>query len=61
MITGGNYMYMRSKPVHHSLLNVIGPWPWYIAAGAALGLIMFLALRALLEAVRRLDVGYQRP
>ncbi len=60
VITGGNYMYLRSKPVHHSLLNVMGPWPWYIAAGAALGLLMFLVLRALLETARRLDVGYER-
>jgi hypothetical integral membrane protein (TIGR02206 family) len=60
LITGGNYMYLRSKPVHHSLLNVMGPWPWYIAAAAALALLIFLALRALLEAVRRLDVGHRR-
>jgi hypothetical integral membrane protein (TIGR02206 family) len=60
VITGGNYMYLRSKPVHRSLLNVMGPWPWYIAAGAALGLLMFLVLRALLDAGRRRDVSYQR-
>jgi uncharacterized membrane protein YwaF len=24
----------------------MGPWPWYIAAGAALGLALFLALDA---------------
>lgn len=60
LITGGNCMYLRSKPVHHSLLNVMGPWPWYIAAGAAPALLIFLVLRALLQAVRWRDAGYAR-
>src|SRR5947209_7027956 len=25
LITGGNYMYLRSKPIHNSLLKVMGP------------------------------------
>ena len=45
VITDGNYMYLRAKPVHSSLLNVMGPWPWYIASTAALGLAMLLALQ----------------
>ena len=40
--TGGNYMFLRRKPVHGSLLDVMGPWPWYILAAAALGLVIFL-------------------
>jgi hypothetical integral membrane protein (TIGR02206 family) len=46
LATGGNYMYLRSKPVHSSLLNLMGPWPWYIAAAAALGLALLLAIEA---------------
>jgi hypothetical integral membrane protein (TIGR02206 family) len=55
LITGGNYMYLRAKPVNTSLLNLMGPWPWYIASTAALALAMLLALQLIAEAARRLD------
>jgi hypothetical integral membrane protein (TIGR02206 family) len=55
VITGGNYMYLRAKPVHNSLLTVMGPWPWYIVSAAALGLALLLVLALLADAVRRLD------
>ncbi|TMM01507.1 MAG: TIGR02206 family membrane protein [Actinobacteria bacterium] len=55
VITGGNYMYLRSKPAHNSLLSVMGPWPWYIVSAAAVGLAMLLALGLLTDGVRRLD------
>jgi hypothetical integral membrane protein (TIGR02206 family) len=54
VITGGNYMYLRAKPEHHSLLSVLGPWPWYIASAAAVGLLLLLALQLLADAVHRL-------
>lgn len=56
LITGGNYMYLRSKPIHNSLLNVMGPWPWYIVATAALGLAMLLVLQLIADGVRRHEV-----
>jgi hypothetical integral membrane protein (TIGR02206 family) len=55
VITGGNYMYLRSKPIHSSLLNAMGPWPLYVVSGAALGLAMFVALGAIARAVARAD------
>jgi hypothetical integral membrane protein (TIGR02206 family) len=55
VITGGNYMYLRTKPEHHSLLNVMGPWPWYIVSAAAVGLAMLLILQLLADRARGLD------
>jgi len=44
VITGGNYMYLAQKPEHNSLLSVLGPWPWYIAGGAAVGLALLFVV-----------------
>lgn len=44
--SNGNYMFLRRKPVNGSLLDIMGPWPWYIAAAATLGLALFLGLEA---------------
>jgi hypothetical integral membrane protein (TIGR02206 family) len=53
IITGGNYMYLRAKPVNGSLLSVLGPWPWYLAGIAAVGFVMLLVLQVIAELVRR--------
>jgi hypothetical integral membrane protein (TIGR02206 family) len=46
LATGGNYMYLRQVPGSGSLLNFMGPWPWYIAAGAVLTLVVLAILNA---------------
>jgi hypothetical integral membrane protein (TIGR02206 family) len=57
LITGGNYMYLRSKPEHSSLLSVMGRWPWYIVETAILAITMLLVLQAITPTQR----GRSRP
>jgi hypothetical integral membrane protein (TIGR02206 family) len=57
VLTGGNYMYLRRKPVHSSLLDLMAGWPWYILETTVLALAMLLALQALTNLVRRRDLG----
>ena len=55
ILTGGNYMFLREKPEYSSLLNVLGPWPWYIASTAALALALLFAVKLLTDWARRHD------
>jgi hypothetical integral membrane protein (TIGR02206 family) len=51
VLTGGNYMYLRARPAHNSLLSLMGPWPWYVIGGIALGLVMLLVADGIARAL----------
>ena len=59
ILADGNYMYLRVKPQHGSLLNLMGPWPWYIAATALLGLAMLFAIKLPTDWIRVHDSAYR--
>jgi hypothetical integral membrane protein (TIGR02206 family) len=44
LFTGGNYMFLRERPETPSLLDYMGPWPWYILSAAVLALSLFALL-----------------
>ncbi|WP_172369148.1 TIGR02206 family membrane protein [Sporosarcina jiandibaonis] len=39
-----NYMFLRMKPANESLLDLLGPYPWYILSLEAVALIIFVLL-----------------
>ena len=40
-IVGSNYGFLNRKPSTASLLDVMGPWPWYVAVATALVLMVW--------------------
>ena len=46
MVTGGDYLFLRRPPLHPSLLDFMGPWPWYLVSAAALAIVLFALLQA---------------
>jgi hypothetical integral membrane protein (TIGR02206 family) len=41
---GSNYLFTTSKPTTESLLDVLGPWPFYLLAMEVIGFFIFFVL-----------------
>jgi len=43
-LLGSNYMFTLHKPESASLIDHLGPWPWYLASLQFLALILFFVV-----------------
>jgi len=43
-LLGSNYMFVAHKPETASLIDMLGPWPWYVLGIEAIGAVVFLLL-----------------
>ena len=43
-LIGSNYLFLARKPEASTVLDIFGPWPWYILGMVGLGSIVFLLL-----------------
>ncbi|MCT8138270.1 TIGR02206 family membrane protein [Anaerobacillus sp. CMMVII] len=44
LLTGANYMYLARKPTTPSILDWLGPYPWYILWLEVIAIVLFLLL-----------------
>ena len=43
-LTGGNYLFLSWKPIGGSLIDLLGPWPWYLLSLEAVALLIYTLL-----------------
>lgn len=44
LLTGGNYLFLARKPIEGTLLDLLGPWPWYLLWLEFVALLLFFLL-----------------
>jgi len=43
-LIGSNYMFIAHPPETASLIDLLGPWPWYLLSLEAIGFVLFFIL-----------------
>jgi hypothetical integral membrane protein (TIGR02206 family) len=51
-VTGADYMFLRSPPSEWTMLQLLGPWPWYVLSAAGLALVLLMLLDLPFRVVR---------
>ncbi len=44
VLTGANYAFLREKPAKASLMDHLGPWPWYVVVIHVIGAVLIVLL-----------------
>ncbi|MNW54785.1 Integral membrane protein [compost metagenome] len=61
VILGSNYMFLRHKPDTPSLLDLLGPYPYYLLVEEGIALVMFAAVYAIFFVIpKKLRESLQR-
>ena len=61
LVAGTNYGYLMHKPDTGSILDVLGPWPWYVAAEVVLVTAVWALLTVVLGRLARVGQTVPEP
>lgn len=61
LVLGSNYCYTLQKPAVPTLLDLLGPWPWYIFFGELLMLVLFYFLLLPFLVFKKSDADQAEP
>lgn len=56
-VSGANYMFLRHPPSMWTLLDVLGPWPWYLVSGTVIAAVLVTLLNAPFFFAQRRDAA----
>lgn len=59
-IFGWNYGYLQRKPLQPSILDYLGPWPWYLWSGLMVALVLFIVIAGVLQIFDRVGAALRK-